>query len=150
MIFNFCKLSPLTNSENDHNLIKKMNFHCEELEINDDADFGVTITFSDTKREYGESDSIEDLLHSTDKYLLIQRSYPEEEGEINWYSIESTESEIELNPKDKIIIKLTQDILEIRWSGELVQIGLTFTEKERNRLETILNRSFKQRLILIK
>jgi len=127
-----------------------MNFKCEELEITDDPEFGVTITLSDTKREYSETDSIEDLLHPTHKYLLIQRSYPEEEGDVDWYSIESTESEIELNQKDKIIIKLTQDIVEIGWSGEQVKIALTLTEKERNQLETTLNRSFKEKLLLIK
>ena len=127
-----------------------MRFHCEELEINDDPHFGVTITFSDTKTKYSETDFTGNFLHPNDKYLLIQRSYPEEEDDVDWYHIETTESEIELNQKDKIIIKLTRDIVEIGWSGEQVKIGLTLTQKERNQLETTLNRRFKERVILIK
>jgi len=85
-------------------LTDKVDFICKNLSITDDPNIGCTLEFSDTLDD--EKENIDDIINSTEKYLLIQRSYPEDIDEIDWYSVESSENETELNQKDKIIIKL--------------------------------------------
>ena len=108
-----------------------MNFKCVELSITDDPDFGCTIRFSDTKdKEYDENQTIEEMMTSNDKYFLIQRSYPEDLYENDFYSIETSESDIELSYLDKILIELNEDNIKINWSGDRVEIGLNLEENE--------------------
>ena len=127
-----------------------MNFKCEQLTISIDPDFGCTIEFSDSKDEVDEFTPIEELFHPKGKYLLIQRSFPEEEDDVDWYSIESSESEIELNFKDKMIITMTRDYFEIGWSGERLTIGLDLSDKEYFQLEKTLKTMFKEKILLFK
>ena len=127
-----------------------MNFKCVELSITDDPDFGCTIRFSDTKdKEYDENQTIEEMMTSNDKYFLIQRSYPEDLYENDFYSIETSESDIELSYLDKILIELNEDNIKINWSGDRVEIGLKLEENEIKYLRKILKKRFKERLILI-
>jgi len=126
-----------------------MNFKCEQLTITDDPDFGCTIKFSDSEKKHDENTPIEEILHSKKKYLLIQRSYPEDEYENDWYSIESSESDTELNYKDDMIIRLRRDSFEIIWTGEQLNIGLKITDKEYLQLEEILKTRFKERVTLL-
>ena len=126
-----------------------MNFKCERLSITDDPDFGCTIQFLDSKETNDEILTIEKILHPQNKYVLIQRSYPEDDHENDWYLVESSESDTELNYLDKIIIKLRRELIEISWSGEKVTIGLDLSEKEYLQLENTLKNNFKQRIILL-
>ncbi len=126
-----------------------MNFNCEELTINDDPDFGCTIKFSDSKETDNEFTPIEELLHPKDKYLLIQRSYPEDEYENDWYTVESSESDISLSYKDNIYVRLRKDLIEINWSGEQLKIVLSLPDKEYRNLEKTIKSRFKDRLVLL-
>jgi hypothetical protein len=127
-----------------------MNFINNQLKIIDDPDFGCTIVFSDTIENYDENITSADQLTSNKKYLLIQRSYPEDEYEIDWYTVETTESDVGLSPKDNIIIKLKRETFEISWSGEKLTIGLNLSDKEYLKLDKILRKRFKDRMIFIK
>jgi len=129
--------------------MSEINFKCKHLSITDDPDFGCTLEFSDSEDINNEHARIEDLLHPKDKYLLLQRSYPEDEYENDWYTVESSESDIELSQKDKIIIKLRPHVFTISWPGEQLSIGLNLLDKEFLRLKKILKTSFKERVILI-
>jgi hypothetical protein len=51
-----------------------MNFQCEELTISDE-ELGYTITFSDSKSSDDQFKTIEEIMNSEEKYLLIQRTY---------------------------------------------------------------------------
>ncbi len=126
-----------------------INFKCEQLTITDDSDFECTIEISGKKEISDEFRPIENLLKPNYQYLLIQRSYPEDEDEIDWYTIESSESDIELNQLDKIIIDLKNDSIEISWSGAKVKIELTDMEKEIIKLKKILKKRFKDKIILL-
>ncbi len=126
-----------------------MNFKCKQLTITDDPDFGCTIEFSDSEKKHDEHTPIEEILHPRNKYLLIQRSYPQDEYENDWYSIESSESDTELNYKDDMIIRLRRDSFEINWTGEQLNIGLKITDKEYLQLEEILKTRFKERVTLL-
>ena len=128
-------------------LTDKIDFICKNLSITDDPDFGCTIEFSNSLEN--ETENIDDIIHSTEKYLLIQRSYPEDLDEIDWYTIETSENETELNQKDKIIIKLKRNLFEISWSGSKLIIGLELSDSECNNLNKTLQNKFKDKIILL-
>ena len=127
-----------------------MNFKCEELTISDDPEFGCTITFSDTKdKGYDENQTIEEWLNPQGKYLLVQRSYPEEFDEDDFYTLETSESNIELDYRDKILINMNKQKIKIQWSSEEVEIGLQNLDKEEyHYLEKILNERFTGKVII--
>jgi len=126
-----------------------MNFSCVELRIKDDPDFGCTIQFLDTKdKEYDENQTIDDIINPKEKYFLIQRSYPEELYENDFYHIETSESNTELGYSDKILIDFRKDNLKIQWSGDMVEIGLNIEEAEVLYLRKILKKRFNEKIIL--
>jgi len=126
-----------------------MNFTCIELSIIDDPDFGCTIKFSDTKeKEYDENQTIDEIINSKEKYFLIQRSYPEDLYENDFYHIETSESNTELCQSDKILIDLSKDNIKIQWSGAKVEIGINVEEIELLHLRKILKKRFKEKVIL--
>lgn len=125
----------------------KLTFICKQLSITDDADFGCTIEFSDSV-DTGSED-IHDIVTSNQKYLLIQRTYSEDEDETDWYTVETSECDVELNQNDKIIITLKTNYIEISWSGFKMAIGLELSKSEFNKLLRILNKRFKRQIILL-
>jgi hypothetical protein len=126
-----------------------MNFKCIELTITDDPDFGCTIQFSDTKdKGYDEDQTIDEIINSKDKYFLIQRSYPEDLYENDFYYIETSESGTELGYSDKILIELSKDKIKLQWSGDKVEIGLNVEEIEILHLRKMLKKRFKEKIIL--
>ncbi len=128
-------------------LTDKVDFICKNLSITDDPDFGCTVEFSDSIDN--ENENIDYIINNTEKYLLIQRSYPEDRDEIDWYTVETSENETELNQKDKIFIKLNSSLFEINWSGSKLIIGLELTNSELNDLNKILKTRFKDKIILL-
>jgi len=126
-----------------------MNFQCKELTISD-WELGFTIIFSDSKSSDDQFKSVEDIMNPGKKYLLIQRSYPEEENELDYYFIESSETNTELSPRDKMVVRLSQDKFEIDWSGDHLGIGLDLTDKEQQDLKEAFEVVFKERTILLK
>jgi hypothetical protein len=125
-----------------------MNFICEELSIIDDRGFICTIEFSDkTNLEYKEDDCNEEKTDNR-KYFRIERSYPEELYENNFYSIESTESVTELGFLDKIVIYLSRDLIKINWCSDRVEIGLKLNNQTFARLRKILKTRFKEKIII--
>jgi len=127
-----------------------MSFTCIELGITDDPDFGCTITLSDTKnKKYAEFQILDHVIDFKEKYLLIQRSYPEARYENDYYYIESSETDVELDYRDKIVIYFLQDKLKIQWSGAEVLINLELEEKEISHLRKTIKKRFKEKVILI-
>lgn len=124
-------------------LTDKVDFICKNLSITDDADFGCTVVFSD-------SIDNENIDHNNkENYLLIQRSYPEDIDEIDWFTVETSENETGLNQKDNIIIKINSSLFEINWSGSKLIIGLELTDSELTDLNNILKTRFKDKIILL-
>lgn len=132
---------------NKTGLTDKVDFICKNLSITDDPDFGCTVDFSDSLDN--ENENIDYIIDNTEKYLLIQRSYPEDIDEIDWYTVETSENETELNQKDKIIIKLKRNFFEINWTGSKLIIGLELSDSEYNNLNKILQSKFKDKIILL-
>ena len=126
-----------------------MNFKCKELTITDEPDFGCTVQFSDTKdKGYVENMTVEEALKQSGKYLSIQRSYQEDIDEDDYYSIETSESDIELSHLDKIYINIHNDKINIYWSGNSLDIGLQLLENEIQHLKKILKKRFREKIIV--
>ena len=127
-----------------------MNFECKKLDITDDPVFGCTIEFTDTIETDSEDMTIEELYSPTVKYLLIQRSYPEEVDEKDWYTIETSEANINFSQKDKMYVTLSPNRFEIYCSGEKIVIGLNLSEKKYKTLEKTLKNQFREMVVLLK
>ena len=127
-----------------------MNFECKKLTITDDPVFGCTIEFSDSIETDSEAITIEELYSPMVKYLLIQRSYPEELDDNDWYTIESSEADIDFSQKDKMYVTLSPNRFEIYCSGEKIVIGLNLLEKEYKNLEKTLRNQFREMVVLLK
>lgn len=120
-----------------------MDFQCEELII-EDGEFGCTITFSDTKTSEGQFKTAEEIMNSEEKYLLIQRTYPEDDDELDNYHIESSETDIELlSDEVEMIVEIDPKRFKIQFPGAQLEIGLNLTNKELKNLERILKSRFK-------
>lgn len=141
------KLWPNRTFKNNQIQLVAMNFQCKELTISDE-ELGFALTFSDSKSEDRQYLDIDVLINSEEKYLLIQRTYPEDEFEDDYYYIESSESERKLGCNDKMTVKLSREDFEISWSGDQLKIGLDLTDTELNELKEIFQVVFKERIIL--
>lgn len=127
-----------------------MNFQCEELTISDE-EFGCTIIFSDSKSSDDQFMSIEEIINSEEKYLLIQRTYPEDDDEIDNYHIESSETDIELISDDiNVTIAIDRKRFRIDLPKARLEIGLNLTDQELENLVEIFVNRFNERLRLKK
>jgi len=117
-----------------------MKINCSEISINDD-DLGCQITFSED-RDLGkktENMSVKEIIDSAGKYLLLQRSYPENEYGINYYYFE-THNE---NLRGDLInyeMTLSRTYFEFKIQNEKIAISINPTEKEFGELKKILQR----------
>lgn len=127
----------------------EVNFHCKELSILDE-ELGFTIILSDSKSSDDQFKTVEEIMNSEEKYLLIQRSYPEDDDDIDYYYIETSETDTELSPRDKMIVEISHEKFKINWSGDQLEIGLNLTSKEQKELRKAFEVIFKKRTILLK
>tara|TARA_B110000285_G_C14541288_1_gene345095 strand:+ start:77 stop:466 length:390 start_codon:yes stop_codon:yes gene_type:complete len=127
----------------------KINFQCIELNITDE-EMGCTVTFSDSKSADDQFKSMEEIMKCNERYLLIQRTYPEEDDEKDYYYIESSESVTDFDPDEKMIVKLNGDRFEINWHGEQLGIGLNLDDQELANLIQIFKTRFKERITIMK
>ena len=127
-----------------------LNFKCEQLTITDDSEFGCTIEFSDSVDKVDEFTPLEELLHPKNKYLLMQRSYPEDEDEIDWYTVETSEIEIDFSQRDNIYVTLNKNEFKIYCSGVTIRIELKLFDKEYSNLVMILRTRFKGKVVMLK
>jgi hypothetical protein len=127
-----------------------MNFQCEELAISD-KELGCTITFSDSKSSDDQFKTIEEIMNSEEKYLLIQRTYPEDDDDMDNCHIETSETDVELLSDDiEITVAIDKERFKIEFPGAQLEIGLNLTDKELENLKEILKSRFKDRLRLKK
>lgn len=109
-----------------------MNFKCKELTISDEY-LGCTITFSDTiKQEFYENHDYDEI-NENEKYLMLQRTYPEDEFENDYYTIELSDFEKSGELKE-FKIKLDRNIFKIEWDSKKTEIELDIDNKKYDRL----------------
>lgn len=114
------------------------------MTITDDPDFGCTIDFCDTVEEQ----AVEELFNPRSKYLTIQKSYPDEEYDNDWYSIETSEGDLEFNQRDLLYVTLNREIFRLDCFIESIVIGLNLSEDEFIKLDKTLRNQFKDKVLL--
>lgn len=88
-------------------------------------------------------------MNSDERHLLIQRTYPENDNDLDNYHIETSESDIELISDDiKMDVAIDRERFKIDWPGAHLEIGLNLTDKELKNLKEILETRFKDRFFL--
>ena len=85
-------------------------------------------------------------MNSDEKYLMIQRTYAEDDKEC--YHIESSESDKYFENSGKIMVNLKNNRVDINWLSEQVIIGLNLKNQEFENLLHILNTKFNERIIV--
>ena len=109
-----------------------MKIECKRLSISEE-DLGLQIVFySNEKEEDPESldySNITEVVNSIGPYLMIQRSYPEDEFEKDYYYIELTDFD-ESGDLKEFVFTLTGKKLKIKWEKNSVEIELNIDEKE--------------------
>lgn len=126
-----------------------MNFQCEELSISDE-EFGCTVKFSDSRSSDEQFKTDEEIMNSDKKYLLIQRTYPEDDYDSDYYHLETSETDTEFDSDNMMNVTMNQDRFKVDWPGAHLEIGLNLTDKELKNLEEILETRFKDRIRLKK
>ena len=115
-----------------------MKINCSEISINDD-DLGCQITFSENRdlRKETENMSVKEIIDSTNRYLLLQRSYPEDKyGSNNFYF--ETHNENLCGDLIDYEMMLSRTYFEFKIRNEKIGILINPTEKEFGELKKAL------------
>lgn len=127
-----------------------MDFNCKELII-EDGELGCTITLTDTDISEDDFKSVEEIMSSDEKYLLIQRTYPEDDDDVDNYYIETSENDVHLLSDDiEMTVTIDREKFIIDYPGAHLEIKLNLNDKELENLKEVLENQFKDRLMLNK
>ena len=109
-----------------------MKIECNRIEVSED-DLGLEIEFLENKYEEDpeslDYNNITEIINSIGPYLLIQRSYPEDEFESDYYYIESNRFDNSGEFK-KFTFTLKKRNLKINWGNNIAEIELKVVEKD--------------------
>ena len=99
-----------------------MTFYSKEINIVDEG-FGCTITFNEERTDFEKElkQSIEELMNSTEKYIMFQRTYAEDSFEKDYAYFESSEYD---NSGDLVgfVIDLHKTRLEMSLNGDIYKV----------------------------
>lgn len=102
-----------------------MKFICKEILISDE-EFGCTITFTENveKYDYEKEQTVEDIMNSLGQYIMLQRTYGDDEFEEDFYYFETSDFDKsgELN-EFKITLIETEFILTFENEKYEIQIN---------------------------
>ena len=115
-----------------------MKFDCKEISISDE-ELGCQVTFSENKDLGAETEnmSLKEIEESIGKYLLIQRSYPEDDFESGNYYFETHDENINGDLEDFEII-LSRHSFTLNLDSEIIEISINPTKEEYAELKRIL------------
>lgn len=115
-----------------------MNFNCIEISISDD-DMGCQVIFSE-KKDLGEETekmSVQEIIDSIGSFLLLQRSYPEDEFESGSYYFETNDENLCGDLVDYEMM-LSKTRFKLKILNETIEVVINPTEKEFTQLKKIL------------
>lgn len=115
-----------------------MKLNCIEISISDE-ELGCQVTFSEKKSlgEEAANMSVQEIIDSTGRYLLIQRSYPEYEFESDYIYFETHDEEYAGELVDYEMV-LSKECFELNLSNEKIEVLITPTDIEYSKLKKIL------------
>jgi len=101
-----------------------MNFVCKEISISDE-EFGCTVTLSENEEDnnYENQKTVDEIMNSIGQYVMLQRTYGEDEFEEDYYYFETSDFEKsgELNDFE-IILTETKFVLTTETEKYEIQI----------------------------
>jgi hypothetical protein len=108
-----------------------MKFDCKEISISDE-ELGCQVTFSENKDLGAETEnmSLKEIEESIGKYLLIQRSYPEDDFETHDENINGDLEDFE--------IILSRHSFTLNLDSEIIEISINPTKEEYAELKRVL------------
>ncbi|MGZ0016807.1 hypothetical protein [Yeosuana sp. AK3] len=115
-----------------------MKINCIEISISDE-ELGCQVTFSE-KRDLGEESAnmtVQEIIDSIGRYLLIQRSYPEFEDESDYIYFETHDEEFSGELSDYEMV-LSRDQFELILIDGKIEVFINPTDKEYSELKKIL------------
>jgi hypothetical protein len=117
-----------------------MKLECKEISISDD-EFGCTIEFCQEKEEYDIADkkSVQEIVASVKPYILLQRTYGEDEFEEDYYYFETVDFDKAGELKDFTIEVYRKQIL-INCNNEIYEIAINSNNIEFENLKSALGR----------
>ena len=115
-----------------------MKFDCKKISISDEA-FGCTLTLSEKKDNAAEQMkmSIDQIMNSSGQYLLLQRTYPEDDFENDYYYFETNDFDKSGELKS-FIIELNKNRFLMKKENDLFEITIKPNDEEYNNLKKIL------------
>jgi len=116
-----------------------MNFECKKISINDEA-LGCQVIFHEKADAgiYPENMSIQEMIDSRDKYLLLQRFYPEDEYDRDTCYMETHDQGVCGHIKKYEMI-LSKSKFELVLQKEHIEISISPKGKEFEDLKKILS-----------
>ena len=115
-----------------------MKINCIEISINDE-ELGCQVTFSE-KKDLGEESAnmtVQEIIDSIGRYLLIQRSYPEFEDESDYIYFETHDEEFSGELSDFEMV-LSREQFELKLIDGKIEVLINPTDKEYSELKKIL------------
>lgn len=115
-----------------------MKLNCIEISINDE-EFGCQVTFSEKKDLGAESEnmSVNEIMESIGRYLLLQRSYSEDDFD-NDYIYYETQNENFSGKLTDYEMVLSKKCFELKLRHGELEVLINPTEKEYSKLKEIL------------
>lgn len=115
-----------------------MKINCIEISISDE-ELGCQVTFSE-KKDLGEKSAnmtVQEIIDSIGRYLLIQRSYPEFEDESDYIYFETYDEEFSGELSDYEMV-LSRERFELKTIDGIIEVLINPTDKEYSELKKIL------------
>jgi len=107
-----------------------MKLDCKEISINE-GELGCEVTFSESE-EFGsenENMSFNEIIDSIGRYLLLQRTYPEDEFDSDNYYFETHDENLCGDLEDFEIV-LSRRCFELKFDSEIIEISINPSDKE--------------------
>jgi hypothetical protein len=115
-----------------------MKLDCKEISIND-GELGCEVTFSENEDlgSKNENMSLKEIIDSIGKYLLLQRTYPEDDLGRDYYYFETHDENLGGELEDFEIV-LSRQSFELKFDSEIVEISINPSDKEFADLKHVL------------
>ena len=114
-----------------------MEFDCKNIDIRND-ELGCSLTFSDTKDQgFVDDQSIEKIIKSLGKYVMLQRSYGEDNYEEDYHYFEMSEFDNSGELRD-FEIDLQPNMFLMRYKKVMIKLKLNLSEEEFRKIKEVL------------
>jgi hypothetical protein len=117
-----------------------MNFVCKEISISDE-EFGCTVTFSEKEEDndFENQKTVDEIMDSIGQYVMLQRTYGEDEFEEDYYYLETSDFE-KSGELDDFEIILTETKFVLTTETEKYEIQIHPDRKIFDDLKSVLSK----------